>query len=99
MKTYGVLKMTLMALLLGVGLAACNSNNNAKTQVIEKKLVKLTTGRMGKNINASQSKTFSYDTDGRLNEATISTVRQSNDTVTHTYKDLSISIMNGRMTN
>ena len=86
MKTSGVLKMTFMALLLGVGLAACNSNNNAKTQVVEKKLVKLTTEFMGKNTNASLSKTFSYDTDGRLNEATISTVLQSSDTVTYTYK-------------
>ena len=76
--------MALMALLLEVGFASCNNNN--KSQTVEKKLVKLTTEHMGKNINVSLSKTFSYDTDGRLNEATISTVLQSSDTVTHTYK-------------
>ena len=84
MKTSSVLKMALMALLLEVGFASCNNNN--KSQTVEKKLVKLTTEHMGKNINVSLSKTFSYDTDGRLNEATISTVLQSSDTVTHTYK-------------
>ena len=76
--------MALMALLLEVGFASCNNNN--KSQTVEKKLVKLTTEHMGKNTNVSLSKTFSYDTDGRLNEATISTVLQSSDTVTHTYK-------------
>lgn len=81
MKTIKIIGMLVMAALIGVNFTSC-SNNNAKTQVIEKKLVKLTTGFK----NASLSKTFSYDTDGRLNEATISTVLQSNDTVTHTYK-------------
>lgn len=85
MKTIKIIGMLVMAALIGVNFTSC-SNNNAKTQVIEKKLVKLTTEHMGKNINASLSKTFSYDTDGRLNEATISTVLQSSDTVTHTYK-------------
>lgn len=81
MKTIKIIGMLVMAALIGVNFTSC-SNNNAKTQVIEKKLVKLTTGFK----NASLSKTFSYDTDGRLNEATISTVLQSSDTVTYTYK-------------
>jgi hypothetical protein len=85
MKTIKIIGMLVMAALIGVNFTSC-SNNNAKTQVVEKKLVKLTTEHMGKNINVSLSKTFSYDTDGRLNEATISTVLQSNDTVTRTYK-------------
>ena len=85
MKTIKIIGMLVMAALIGVNFTSC-SNNNAKTQVVEKKLVKLTTEFMGKNTNASLSKTFSYDTDGRLNEATISTVLQSSDTVTHTYK-------------
>ena len=85
MKTIKIIGMLVMAALIGVNFTSC-SNNNAKTQVVEKKLVKLTTEHMGKNTNVSLSKTFSYDTDGRLNEATISTVLQSSDTVTHTYK-------------
>ena len=85
MKTIKIIGMLVMAALIGVNFTSC-SNNNAKTQVVEKKLVKLTTEHMGKNINVSLFKTFSYDTDGRLNEATISTVLQSSDTVTHTYK-------------
>lgn len=85
MKTIKIIGMLVIAALIGVNITSCR-NNNAKTQVVEKKLVKLTTEHMGKNINVSLSKTFSYDTDGRLNEATISTVLQSNDTVTHTYK-------------
>lgn len=85
MKTIKIIGMLVMAALIGVNFTSC-SNNNAKTQVVEKKLVKLTTEFMGKNTNASLSKTFSYDTDGRLNEATISTVLQSSDTVTRTYK-------------
>lgn len=85
MKTIKIIGMLVMAALIGVNFTSC-SNNNAKTQVVEKKLVKLTTEHMGKNTNVSLSKTFSYDTDGRLNEATISTVLQSNDTVTRTYK-------------
>ena len=75
MKTIKIIGMLVMAALIGVNFTSC-SNNNAKTQVVEKKLVKLTTEHMGKNINVSLSKTFSYDTDGRLNEATISTVLQ-----------------------
>lgn len=86
MKTSGVLKMTFMALLLGVGFASCSNKNNDKSQTVEKKLVKMTTEYVSKDVNTGMSRTFSYDTDGRLKEATISTVLHSNDTVTRTYK-------------
>ena len=84
MKTSSVLKMALMALLLEVGFASCNNNN--KSQTVEKKLVKMTTEYVSKDVNTGISRTFSYDTDGRLKEATICTVLHSNDTVTRTYK-------------
>lgn len=84
MKTYGVLKMTLMALLLGVVFAACSKTDIDEPQATEKKLVKMTGEMRSTNMNANTSKTFSYDTKGRLKEATATTVLPDN-TLTHIY--------------
>ena len=86
MKISNTLKITLIALLLGVGFAACGNKNNDKSQSAEKKLVKMTTEHVGNNFNARMYKTFSYHTDGRLMEITTSSILHSGDTVTHTYK-------------
>lgn len=74
MKISIVLKMTLIALILGVSFTSCSKEDNDEPQATEKKLVKMTVEHTSIEIDASISYIFSYDTDGRLQEATINTI-------------------------